>query len=190
MRQPGQLLMFNDIELSLIKNTFSENDELLYMIRKVFLQFELTEDERKILKQIINKEVYAVIKKRILPVVEADSPMGNMGDLYQTLSNDLKVKGVDEMAPLFEAKQVEIDYLTQQLKVLKDVEKPVPILIKLDDLADLNGKSPEQRFIDTTARNFLLGYIDPMLTHLKTLAGQKKETLEETKKRLERDSNK
>jgi len=62
--------------------------------------------------------------------------------------------------------------------------------IKLSELAKLEGKDNYDRYVHTTARNFLLGYIDPMLLMIKNIAGQKTESVDELKKRITRDSSK
>ena len=190
MRQKGQILMFNDIELSLIKNSFSDNEDLIYAIRKVLLQFELTKDEKKILKQAMTPELYAVVKKRIFPELDPDAPLFQLSDMYQSLAGELSKKEAGEMREQFQAKQIEIDYLTQQFEVLKDIDKKVEQKTKLADLASIDMEDTTQTYINLTARNYLLSYVDSFLNHLKVLAGQKTETIEETKKKLIRDSNK
>ena len=187
MRQKGQVLIFNDQELSLIKATFADNEDLLYAIRKVLLQLKLTDQEQKLIDSM-SKEVYAVVKKRLYPDIDGDSPLTQIGDIYQTLTKDLQSKSVEDMKPLFDAKQLEIDYLNQQFNVLKG--KKVEEKIKLSELGNLIGKDNYERFVHTTARNFLLGYIDPMLLMLKKIAGQKTESVDELKKRITRDSSK
>ncbi len=189
-RQKGQVLLFNDAELSLIKNTFAENEDALYLIRNVLLQFEITKEERKLLKGLMTPAVFEVVKKRIFPVIDSDAPMFQLSDMYQTLTTDMKTKGVEDMAALFDAKQLQVDYLDQQFKVLQDLDKKVVEVIRLDDLASLKNKSPHQMYVDTAARNYLLSHVDTFLNHIKTLAGQKSETLDEVKKRLTRDSAK
>lgn len=190
MRSKNQVLIFNDQELALIKQVFAENEDLLYLVRKVLLQFELTAEEKKIIKSSITPEVFAVIKKRVYPDVMEDAPFSQLGDIYQTLTQDLKSKTVNEMAPLFDAKQLEVEYLDQQFARLKNIDSKSADKIKLNDWASLVGKEPYQRYVQTMARNFILGYVDPMLNLLKSIAGQKTETIEETKKRITRDSSK
>ena len=56
MNNGGQQMRINDVELQLIKNTFAENDELLRVMRKVFL-----------------------------PEIEAGTPIGQNLDLWMTL---------------------------------------------------------------------------------------------------------
>jgi len=187
MPDKDQIYIFNNEELSLIKNTFAENEPLLYAIRKVFYQFELTESDIKLLK-LVNPAVLNVLKKRILPDLSNVFPMGQFPTILSTLTTELKSKGVEEMAPHFESMALKVAYIRQQFAKLVDLSTPEPI--QLNQLAELEGKSAEQRFIDMNAYLFLLGYIDPMLIMIKTIAGKKEETLEELTARLKRDSNK
>lgn len=188
--------MFSDAELSLIKNTFAgDGEDFLYLIRNVLLQFPMSEEDKKKLKGVMSAEVYRVVKKKLLPEVDPDLPFGQLGDLNQSLTNDLKVKGVEDMAPLFAAKRLEIDYLTQQFEYLMDVEREFTPSIVLDEMAVINRHGEQgaanvyDNYVNTTARNWLLGYVDSFLIQLKTLAGSEKETVEEAKKRLTRDSS-
>lgn len=195
MRYPNQIFIFNDQELELIKNTFAENDILLYTVRKVFLQFPLTDPEKNLIKLGMTPEVIQVLKKRMLPELSDDFPIGQLPSLLTTLTEQLKVKTPEEMAPLFAAKKLEMDYLAQQFTVLGNLDAPQPI--KLKDMAVIDETQNEPQFSANT-RNyinlqtylFLLGYIDPMLNFIRSIAGEKKETVEETKKRMTRDSGK
>lgn len=56
--------------------------------------------------------------------------------------------------------------------------------LKIDDMP------MEQALVNLKARNTVISHIDQQLIQLRTLAGFKKETLDETKKRLEADSSK
>jgi len=188
MRQKDQVMMFSDTEISLIKAVFADNDDLIYAIRGVLLQFELSKEEKKSVKDSMTPEVWAVVKKRIHPEVSNEVPLTQVGDIYQTLTVQLNSNGVDDMYPLFLAKILESTYLTQRLEVLRGNEVEDELMI--DDWKNLDGKTALNMYIQTTARNFILGYVDSMLMHLKNMAGQKTETLEQAKKRLERNSTK
>jgi hypothetical protein len=54
-------------------------------------------------------------------------------------------------------------------------------------MADLKASNA---FINIQARNYLLSYIDSFVNDLRNLAGQKDETIEQTKQRLAKDSTK
>lgn len=193
MVEKNQQFIFNSEELSLLKNTFAENEPLLYTVRKVFLQFELTKDEKVHLKSAITPEVVEVLKKRILPDLSPDYPLGQIPSMMTTLTEQLKSNGVAEMSPHFESKRVQEQYLRQQFEALeailadKEVAKPK---IVLTALGDLTGKSDEQAYVEMTAYLFLLGYIDPMMILIRSIAGEKEETLEQQKQRMTRNSSK
>lgn len=190
MRDKNQQFIFNDEELSLIKNTFGddESDNLLYTVRKVLLQFPLTDVEKGWIKLSITPEVHAVLKKRILPEISEEFPLGQLPSILTTLTEQIKVKDVEEMAPQLEAKQLEMDYLEQQFKALHDPETPQPI--ELVDMGKIGTKEKHMAFVHMTAYLFLLGYIDPMLIFIKSIAGQKTESIEDQKQRMTRDSSK
>lgn len=104
-------MRISDTDLSMIKNTFAGKDELLKVIRKIFL-----------------------------PEITADAPIGQSLDLWMTL--------------------------------------------KVEDM------SPEDALINIKARNTVIQHVEMCLNQLKVLAGMKEESVEETKKRLKKDSNK
>lgn len=186
--EKDQYFIFSEAELSLIKNTFSDNDELLFAIRNVLLQFPLSDGQKATLSVGLNENVISVLRKRIIPELLPTYPLGQLPSILTTLTQELKAKDANEMAPQFLAKLVEIRYLEQQFQRLegKDIEE----VIKLKDLGELEGKNPDDQYVEMTAYLFLLGYIDPMLGMIKNLAGDKNETPEQQKKRLTRDSSK
>ena len=193
MPDKDQTMIFNSIELSLIKNTFAENDVLLYAIRKIFLGFELTEPERGLIKLSITPMVFDALKKRVLPDVSPVYPLGQIPSLVSTLTEQLKAKDVDEMALQFEAKDLEISYLEQRFQLLKDIIEDTTTdreLIDLAELGEFRGKSPRTQYVEMTAYLFLLGYIDPMLLFIQSIAGTKEESADKQRERLTRNSNK
>jgi hypothetical protein len=188
MPDSDQFGIYNSEQLSIIKNTFAENDVLLYAIRKVFLQFPLTEPEKNLIRMGVTDAVYDILKIRIMPDLSPTFPLGQLPSLLTTLTNELRAKGVEEMEAQFDAKMMQEKYLTQQFAVLKDLDAPQPL--KLADMAVLEGKDQYTRYVAMTSYLFLLGYIDPSLNMIKVLAGSKDETPEQQVQRLKRDSNK
>src|SRR5205823_973194 len=83
------------------------------------------------------------------------------------------------MKAVFEAKQLKITYLEQQFQTLREgatstVSDRGPHRIKLSYLASLERLNGEDNhiwarrcFVNATARNFILGYVDPMLNMIK-----------------------
>ena len=110
-KNTGQQMRLNDLDLSLIKNTFADNDELLKLMRKIFL-----------------------------PELDPNTPIGQLIDVHMS----------------------------------------TPTEDKTDAEIALNVK----------ARNMLIGHVELQLQVLKALAGNKNETVEQTKDRLSKDSSK
>lgn len=189
MPDKDQIYIYNADQLSLIKNTFADNDTLLYTIRKAFLQFPLTDVEKGLLKNVVNDEVIEVLKIRMLPELAPTFPIGQIPSILTTLTDDIKVRGVEEMREHFLAKQLEINYLTQQFAVLANPDLAGTEAIRLSDLGKIDSDM-QKTFVSMTAYLFLLGYIDPMLSMIKSIAGEKAETPEQQRERMRRNSSK
>ncbi len=180
-----QTMRFNDSELQLIKNTFADNDDLIRAIRKVFLQMPIDPVDQQALTGYKGKEIKALIRKVFLPELDPNAPAHQLLDLWMTLS--VKDKTPDGLLPEILAREKLIAYIDQQLH---DFDEPGMSAIQFVELTQFDGKSPIECFVDLTVRNTLIAHVEMMLTQLTTLAGQKTETVEETKKRLKQDSSK
>lgn len=109
--QNGRQMRFTDSELALVKGTFAENEELLKLMRKVFL-----------------------------PELDPSAPIQQMIDLYMTLPTE--------------------------------------------------NQTPDEIAINLKARNILIAHLEMQLGQLRTLAGMKNESVEQTQERLQKNSNK
>lgn len=186
-RQPDQKMRFDDLELSLMKNSFAENENALFVIRKVLLQVPLSEGEEKVLESVMSESVFDLIRKTCLPELDGDSPFFQMVDLKLALNYDIKDRSFLESIPYIRAKELEIDYIKQQIAALKDREAPQPISLK--EMGETKEDDMEA-YVSIIARNYLLSFVDSNVNQIKFLAGKKTESVEETKKRLQQDSSK
>ena len=180
-------MRFTDAELSLIKNTFAENEELLKAMRKVFLQMPLDVIDRDILGVFKSKELLAVVSKTFLPELDANAPLHQLVDLMMTI--DLKEKTPEDAYPHILARKEVIEYLRQQMGVLESLDVS-GVEVAFASLADITEKSVIGMYVDLTARNTIIAHTEQQLEQLRILAGVKEETVEETQKRLQRDSTK
>jgi hypothetical protein len=69
-------------------------------------------------------------------------------------------------------------------------DAPIGQNIDLWMTLDINGMSPEEAMLNLKARNSLIGHIENCLLQIKILAGQKEETVEQTKERIKKNSSK
>lgn len=189
-RDKEQKMRFTDSELSLMKALFADNEELLFIIRKVLLQCELTELEEITLRKSITEPAHDILRKVFLPTLDPDAPIFQLTDMTLGLGADIKDKTPEEAMPYIQAKDIEIKFLKQQLLALADISLDQPI--KLADMIDLKvtKTNADKVFVNILARNFLLSFIDTHIQQIKFLAGLREETVEQTKARLMKDSNK
>ena len=184
MPRKGQTMRFTDGELSLIKGLFADNEALLYAIRKSMLGFILDENEKSLIKGL-SKEAHALIRKTFLPSIDPASPFFQMTDMAMGLNVEIKGMNMEDAMPAIISKSIEIQYISEALDILEG--KDIKHEYNLEDLANLYD---EAVFVNITARNYLLSYIDSNCKQLEFLAGTKEETVEETVARLQKNSAK
>lgn len=191
MVEKKQQTRFSDADLSLVKNTFAENDILLKAIAKVFMQLPLDVVDKDALNVFKNNEqLYYLVSKVFLPKLNDGSPLYAMLDLWMTI--DLEGKFITDMKSIAGARKLLINLLEQQLQVLKTYVKDgkADEVILLDSLLEIDGLSSEEIYVNWIARNTLINHTKQQLAQLDILAGQKDETLEQLKERMKKNSNK
>lgn len=186
-KKKKQTMRYSDEELSLMKNTFADNDELLKAIRKVFLQLPLSVVDQAMLLTLRNQtEVLSLLRKTFLPEIDGDAPFHQIVDLWMTV--EIKGKTPDEAYLELWARQKLVDYLEQQLAVLGGSTDQN---IKFSDcLKQKKGQTKEETYVNMLMRNTLIYHTEQQLNQFSVLAGMKTESVEDTKKRLLQDSSK
>lgn len=189
MKNDKQKMRYTDEELGLLKAVFAEDNDKLYIIRKVMFQFPLTEAEKSALQAFMTEPVFAILRKTFLPYPDPDAPLFQIAHLNLALGADTKTLSPDGAWPFFKAKELEIAYLEQQVKALNGESEQK---IVLSDLTDLNHPKTqrEQVWVNVTAWNWILSFVDSNIQQIKFLAGLKHETVEQTLVRLRTDSSK
>lgn len=181
-------MRYSDEELSLIKSTFAENDDLIKAVRKAILQMPLNAVELSLIGLNFKdkEDMMRIMRKNFTPELDGNVPLGQEIDLFLTI-------GLKDMLPDIAAihlKSIKIwhDYLVERMDELegKKVAKPT----KLKDLKNIDDKTDEQMYVDMLARNTIVNSTEQQLNQLYILAGAKDETPEETIKRLHKDSSK
>lgn len=158
---------YNEAEMAVIESHFKNNDELLMAIRKVFLQGDLTDAEVKLLKTL-KEPVLNVIEKQVVPKLDTNAPFFMLSHNFIALRGELSGQSVESSYPLILAKQLEVDYLNQQMAELRGSKKGK---IKLAELIKVEGKEKLELFVNITAWNFILSYIDSCLRNLAIIGG-------------------
>lgn len=185
-----QQMRYNDTELALIKNIFSENEELLKALRKHMLQLDITLADHQLLNDFIkNKpDVQALLRKTYLPTLDGDAPFHQILDLWMTIK--IEDKNPESVYPTLMARDILIKYLDQQLSILEGMTIGKTKQITLEKLKSIKGKTPDKALIDLTARNTMIAHNEMQIQILLNLSGRKDETVEQTMERLQKDSTK
>jgi hypothetical protein len=188
MPEKDQKMRFTKSELALFRNVFSENEPLLYAVRKFMLGFQMEELEQSMLDKYIQGDVYKLVCKLFNPQLDPNAPLFQLVDMSLGLNVDIKGQTEDNALPFIVAKAIEKDYISQQLSLLGGNKLSAGELITLEGLADLGS---ENAYVNIIARNYLLSYIDSYVNEAKFLSSMKEnETHEEAIERLKKNSNK
>ena len=188
-------MRYTDNELATIRSLFKESEEVLLAIRKVFLQGTLDERQQGIVKNL-SAEALRIIKKNLMPDIDPDAPFFQLATPYKRLivtPFNIRERMPDMAIAYLKAKDLELEYLNQQFRVLCGEE--VEIEIVLTDLikSDKDGqpKDEETRYTEFMAYMGLIDSdIDSLLFELNVLAKREEgETPEEAAKKLFLNSN-
>lgn len=176
-----------DAELSLLKNTFAERQDIFILMRKVFFQVKLSASEQKLLKPVFSSQpVLDIVRKIFLPEIWFEAPIGQQVDLWMTI--EIKDKSIDELAAHIEARKGIIEFLVAGLYRLQNFSN--------ENLNDsivnffVKGKDDKEVFVNLLTRNSFINHVEQQLNQINFLSGMKTETVEETKTRLAMNSNK
>jgi hypothetical protein len=171
-------MRYTDKELGLIKSLFAENEDALIALRKKMWGSEMTTTEKNLTKY--NAESVAVLKKTFNPELDPNAPINQVIDRW--VIAQFGEKKPEEARLVFKSVKIVIDYLSGRLEGKK--------VFELDELLFNEGNDDETNLVNMMARNDIVRAIESCLKQLEVLAGEKTETPEETRERLQRDSSK
>ncbi len=156
---------FTTEELSLISNTFFENDDVLKAVRKFFLQAELEPQEQNIIDGL-SQQTIALLRKQLLPEINADSPFYQNRDMWTSIKTDEKL--AEDVYLDMKAQDIAIRYLEEQFdRLIGNFDDNT---IRLKELVFNSKKDPDEAFADLKARNTLLLHIDAYIDELRVIA--------------------
>lgn len=190
-----QTTRFTNEELQIIKQIFadSEDDKMLKILRKIFLQLPMDATEAAITEMTFKGKpesmAMAAIRKMFLPDLDGNAPILQCGNAWSFFSPRIEDLDLDRAELQIKSRRNVIEYLRQQLDFL-ETGKDQHII--LTDFIDFNRKSddPDSTYVGLITHNFIINYVEQRLNEIKILAGRKDETPEETIERLKRNSNK
>jgi hypothetical protein len=180
-------MRYDDKELSLIKATFADNEPMLFTLRKVFLQAELSEVELKQLENISKSpQALALLRKAYAPVIEFEAPFGQVVDLWMTVDTK-ELNPEQARLALMVRSQLDAGLEAGLARLASPEAKGTNPLKEYKPDFDL---SDEELYVGYVSRNALISNTEQRLQELSFLAGRKEETVEETITRLHQNSSK
>lgn len=176
--------MYNDKEIELLKATFAENDFLLLAIRKLFFGGELTDEQKKVIVATFkSKEVRGVFQRKVYGLNNLDTPVGQLSDFWLGAEKQIFGASKDTIKQALHSKARVLAMFEQAFELLTnpDGEK-----IKID----YSIEEDDELGIGLIARNMYMQAIETSILTIKTIAGQKSESVKDTVARLKQDSTK
>ena len=180
--QTVQQARISDKEKNLLRNTFSENEDLLIALRNLFFGFEMNEGEKIMLKRLESKEVRKLLRKIFLPELEKDIPIGQSIDLWATLN--IEGKDFDQISRSMLARISLIKHIETVLALL---ENPNGKKVNLWDYDLITTTASNHELL---ARNTFISHIELQLAVIRMLANSVEETPEQLEARIKADSSK
>src|SRR3990167_8553230 len=177
---------YTDQEIEMLKVFFKDNDALLMVIRKFFLDGHLNDDEKKIFSMFKeNSRLVSLVKKELLPEIDSNAPFFQLIDLFYTIDvKNLVVEGAYYQMQMTEKL---CEYFKQKFSEITD---GIPSVLTLASLTYDKSKGSIQAYIDLGARNLILTYLDTHFFQLGELAKTEWEETEVEKKAREEKEKK
>ena len=168
-RREGYVL---DKEKDLLQSYFKDNEELLLALRNLLLGFELDENEKAILSQVLRSdEAIKLLNKIFFPQLGKKVPIGQSVDLWMTV----KLEDPSRDKVNIKARQLLIKKIETALKRLENLEIEIDL-------------TPVLTVEELMNRNTFITHIEQQLTMIRTMANMDKETEEERIVRQAKDS--
>ena len=182
--KPVQQFAFSDVEIALIKGLFTENETVVNAVRNHFLQFEKTAEHGAALA-MLTKEHKAFLRKLFVPMANASQGIQRISDAWGSIETN---NGAEQTYPVALAREWQLDYMEQQLKLLDGIGEEKMTLASL--VARPLPRNPQEVFINIHSRKSIFILVDQQLALVLMFAGHKDESIDDMKKRLQKDSSK
>lgn len=178
---------YSEEDKELIRKVF-KNQEVIISLRKLFWQLPLTEVDKKMLE--FNADTLRLIKKIVLPDIEADVPISSQTDVV----SDPLLDNLSHMNPalaciMMDANDIRVAYLEQQFsKLINGFDAEDTIILK-DLRKKLSVEQDEIRHINMLAYKAICKDMDRLPYTLYTHANPAPELTEAQKKeKAQKDS--
>jgi hypothetical protein len=186
---------FSEAELALIQSAYGNNESVLKILRKVFMQGDLSKEDRESIVAVYgtNEPLQKVLRKFFLPDYDYDAPFGQTGKYHLWLG----LQQLMQMAP--QDREIVIDtqltlcrVIENGLENIANIAKgnvPVSLGSIWKTLSEFDVMSPQDREKALLTQIRINNWVESCLMEIFGLSNPpKKETEEEKKERIKKDS--
>lgn len=175
-----------DNDIALIKAVFSENDGLLFTMRKLFFGAELTLDEKELIKNTFaDKAIIEVFQRKLYGLNNYETEIGHINDFWLGAETQIFGASRDTIYQTISSKE----------RILENFEKALALLSNPDgervDISKMKmSLEADPLGVGLMVRILYMKAMELALHSVKTIAGTKAESVEEAVKRLAKNSSK
>lgn len=172
---------------ALIKQVFGKHPDLIKTLQALFLGFELTGDEKELVKSTFaNEELFEAVRKRIAPRLERDTMVGQQSDEWAGLETDIYGSHPDK---IYQAVYYKKEAIAMAQKAVALLRNPDGEQIDISFNPDESLSDPLQ--IKLLARNMYIKMIQNQLSTIWIISEQREgENPNQTAERILKDSAK
>ncbi len=170
----------NNIEK--LKKAFAGNEELLIAMRSLWLGFKVSSDMKKLIAATFSdSNLLEIVRSKFFPKIGAEDKIGMAADFWFGTEVQIVDKDPQTVKQIVMYKKRATELYEYAFELLVDPTQKREDLTFYDP-TDTFEKDPMQ--VELLARNQFIKGIEVGLTYLKTIAGEKAESVVEAKKRL------
>lgn len=181
-------MRFTSLELDLLHRLFHDNEVLLKAIRKAFLQLEISDSEKDLLKKTFSsKDAFDVLEKVFNPKLDGDAPILQLVDMW--LNVEIKEKDTATALPYIIARKMMCEYIDEFFETLKigDWDGGTEVFADYTKI-DFNVEDVKDIHAKILARNNLLAHCEAQLNQIVILASMGESKAEKIKEDKKKDS--
>jgi len=177
-------------EANLLKSTFKDNENLLKLLRKLFFSFELSPEEKLLIKNTFeSKELREAFRKKIYSKRGDDANLGNIADEWVSITDEKLLGIYAEDAYKIIQSRIKLYKMFEQGIAL--LENPDGERVELSFIpSEFVASNIQQISIDLMARNKYLNSVEAGLSFINIIANSKDKTPEQLLEEQKKNSNK
>jgi len=165
----------------LIRDTFLDNEELLKAMRAVALGLNPTEVQKSLVATAMaNDELYGEIKQRLLPSLEYDYSIGQIGHPWAGVQSMIYGQTADTISQSVGYKQISIELTQKALELFRNPDGEINV--------DPTPSEDDPFQIKLLGMLQYMEHIETQLSFLYAIAENHRETKEQLSKKQKKDN--